>query len=420
MTRSSKQLGRRCARQGRAAILVTLIGVLSVVAAASASASSPTVTGLAPKSGPPTGGTTVTIEGTNLTGATAVTFGSTAAASFTVTSTNSITAVSPPEPTGTVDVSVTTPVGTSPVLKKDRFSFASVGIISLSPSVGPISGGMNVTVTGFGFDPGAAATKFKFGRAKAAAVNCASSTTCTVIAPAHDSGTVDVTATVQHKRSAIEGSADQFTYVPAGANTWELTQSFAEHPQENPLPDQLGNPGVWSWMSGEADTPASYSPLAFESPAEVEAECPTVVGFDQWFSVVTRFPTIGYNSGPRVKRNGTGCAPSAEFPSNTVLTGPGVGSNLSAVFNWRSPVTGTVMVSGSLRCTDRNVQGIAWELDRGSSILLGPIEKTDDNVTAFGPLAVSVNAGESLYLEIGPGLSNGAFDTTAVTFTIIT
>ncbi|MFI1168480.1 IPT/TIG domain-containing protein, partial [Streptomyces sp. NPDC020801] len=44
----------------------------------------PTLSGLVPVQGPVPGGTTVTLTGTNLTSATAVVFGGTAAASFTV------------------------------------------------------------------------------------------------------------------------------------------------------------------------------------------------------------------------------------------------------------------------------------------------------------------------------------------------
>ena len=46
-----------------------------------------------PTSGPTPGGTTVTITGTNLTGATSVKFGTTTAASYTVTSATTIKAV---------------------------------------------------------------------------------------------------------------------------------------------------------------------------------------------------------------------------------------------------------------------------------------------------------------------------------------
>src|SRR5208337_4546930 len=55
----------------------------------------PAVTSISPAAGPLAGGTTVTITGTGFTGATAVTFGTTAATSYVVNSATSITAVSP-------------------------------------------------------------------------------------------------------------------------------------------------------------------------------------------------------------------------------------------------------------------------------------------------------------------------------------
>jgi hypothetical protein len=64
----------------------------------------------------------VTITGTGFTGATAVKFGSTNATSFIVNSETSITPVSP-KGKGTVDVTVTTPAGTSPTTRADQFTF---------------------------------------------------------------------------------------------------------------------------------------------------------------------------------------------------------------------------------------------------------------------------------------------------------
>jgi hypothetical protein len=85
----------------------------------------PAVTKLEPNRGSPNGGTTVTITGTGFTGATAVHFGTTSAKSFTVNSATSITAVSPRmKGGGTVDVTVTTPVGTSPTSSADQFTFS--------------------------------------------------------------------------------------------------------------------------------------------------------------------------------------------------------------------------------------------------------------------------------------------------------
>lgn len=81
----------------------------------------PIVTGISPSVGPPAGGTSVTITGLQLTGATAVHFGTTAAATTANTAT-SITATAPPG-TGVVDVTVTAGGKTSTISQQDRFSY---------------------------------------------------------------------------------------------------------------------------------------------------------------------------------------------------------------------------------------------------------------------------------------------------------
>lgn len=87
-------------------------------------APAPVVTGISPSSGPLSGGTAVTITGSNLTDATAVSFGGTPAATFTTNSDTSITAVSPAATgIGPVDVTVTTPNGTSAPSAADQFSY---------------------------------------------------------------------------------------------------------------------------------------------------------------------------------------------------------------------------------------------------------------------------------------------------------
>jgi hypothetical protein len=84
----------------------------------------PRVSFVNPNQGSADGGTKVTITGVNFTAANAVSFGG-VAASFTVTSDSSITAVSPPGPDSgvTVDVTVTSPSGTSAVSASDRFTY---------------------------------------------------------------------------------------------------------------------------------------------------------------------------------------------------------------------------------------------------------------------------------------------------------
>jgi hypothetical protein len=84
----------------------------------------PRVSSVSPNQGSADGGTLITIAGVNFTGATAVAFGG-VPASFRVTSDTSMVAVSPPGPDSgvTVDVTVTSPYGTSALSVSDRFTY---------------------------------------------------------------------------------------------------------------------------------------------------------------------------------------------------------------------------------------------------------------------------------------------------------
>ena len=94
------------------------------------------VSGLSPATGLVAGGTTVTIAGSGFTGATAVTFGSTPATSFTVVDDDHITAVTPSTTVlsgsgggyKTVDVTVTTPVGASPLSSADTYLYYTLTV----------------------------------------------------------------------------------------------------------------------------------------------------------------------------------------------------------------------------------------------------------------------------------------------------
>ncbi len=174
----------------------------------------PTVTRVSPSSGPAGGGTSVTITGTNLAGASAVSFGTTAASSFTVDTATQITATSPAG-SGTVDVTVTTPAGTSEVSASDQFTYQAPPppppspptVTGINPPTGPAVGGTSVAITGTNFT---GATAVSFGNA-AATFTVNSATQITATSPP-GSGTVDVTVTTPGGTSAT-GPADQFAYV---------------------------------------------------------------------------------------------------------------------------------------------------------------------------------------------------------------
>jgi hypothetical protein len=84
----------------------------------------PIVSNVSPSTGSPAGGTSVTISGQYLDGATGVNFGGVPAAGFTVVSPTAITATSPPgADLSTIDVTVTGPGGTSPSTPSAGFTY---------------------------------------------------------------------------------------------------------------------------------------------------------------------------------------------------------------------------------------------------------------------------------------------------------
>jgi hypothetical protein len=174
----------------------------------------PTVTSVSPSAGPLGGGTSVTVNGTNLTGATAVNFGPSAGSSVVVNGGGtSLTVTSPAESTGTVDITVVTPGGVSATSVADQFTYTTGPTVSaVSPNEGPTSGGTSVTVTGSSL-AGASAVNFGGTPGTNVVVN-GGGTSLTVTSPAESAGTVDITVTTPGGTSSTS-AADQFTFVPA-------------------------------------------------------------------------------------------------------------------------------------------------------------------------------------------------------------
>jgi hypothetical protein len=196
---------------GAVDVTVTVGGETSATSSADkfAYTAGPSVTSISPSSGPLAGGTTVNITGTNLSGATSVDFGATAATSTTNNSSTSLTAVSPAEAAGTVNITVITPGGTSANSPSDQFAYvAAPTVTSLSPSAGPDAGGTTVTITGIHLS---GATLVKFGGSLAGGFTVVSDTQITAVSPAEPSGPVQVTVTTVGGTS-VGLSTDLFTY----------------------------------------------------------------------------------------------------------------------------------------------------------------------------------------------------------------
>ena len=109
-----------------------------------------------------------------------------------------------------MDVTVTTPSGTSPKSPADVFTYlAAPTVTGLNPSSGPFVGGTLVTITGTGFGDPIPVTVF-FGPNPATDVTVVSSTTITALSPA-GTRAVNVIVSVAGV-SSLPTPADVFTY----------------------------------------------------------------------------------------------------------------------------------------------------------------------------------------------------------------
>ena len=202
----------------------------------------PIVTGLTPSTGPITGATAVTINGTGFdtTGNTTVTFGGVATTPpgtfVTCASTTSCVVTSPATAaTVVVDVVVQDPGGTSAVNPTDQFTYTTATtptVTVVAPNKGVTAGGTVVTINGSNFTNVATATPTVFfGANQATFVSCVSASVCTADSPAGAAGLVNVTVVVNDPANPVATLtspitiADQFTYSASSASlyAWGIT-----------------------------------------------------------------------------------------------------------------------------------------------------------------------------------------------------
>jgi hypothetical protein len=165
----------------------------------------PVITSVSPSTGATFGGTAFTITGTGFSGTTVVDFGSTPGIITQVTATT-ITVIGPPGSPGNVNISVTTPGGTSAASSAAQFTYVTTPVIStIRPDTGPVSGGTIVTVIGTNFTKTSTVTI----AGQSAQILSSSSTKITAVTPANPAGAANVVVTQQ----GISSAPGTFTYV---------------------------------------------------------------------------------------------------------------------------------------------------------------------------------------------------------------
>lgn len=175
----------------------------------------PVITSISPAAGPIVGGTPVTITGANFTGALSVTFGGLACTSVNVVLSTQITCVTPAHLGGTVEVIVTTPIGSNTTIgtQNDFFYTGGPTVTFISPSTGPATGNTIVTITGTGFTSSGMTVKFG---TVSAVFTYIDTTTIVAVAPAQSAGTVDIIVTTPGGTSP-NTAADNYTYTGSAA-----------------------------------------------------------------------------------------------------------------------------------------------------------------------------------------------------------
>ena len=176
--------------------------------------STPTITSLTPSSGPTTGGTTITINGTDFrAGATVLVGGS--PATVTAATDSWATVLAPARSAGAVAVTLTNPDGGSHTLPS-AFTYVTAeapvsdpAITSVTPASGPTTGGSAVTLSGVDFQAGVTVL---FGGV-AGTVTSRTSTSIKVTNPAGTAGPVTITVVNPDGGSVTMAAA--FTYVQA-------------------------------------------------------------------------------------------------------------------------------------------------------------------------------------------------------------
>ncbi len=368
----------------------------------------PTVTGVSASSGPNAGGTSVTITGTGFTNGATVSFGSTPATGVTLASATSLTAVSPAGG-GVVDVTVTTPGGTSATNAGDKFSYTP-SVTGGSPASGPLAGGTTVTISGVGFAGGATV---KFGAAAGTGVTVNSASSITATSPAGSSGAVDVIVTTTAASSAAV-AADKFTYWPAPVVTAVNTNAG---PLAGGTTVKIAGTGFVSGAtvgfgstSGTNVTVNSASSITATSPAGSVGVVDVTVRTPGGTSATNAGDQFAYEPAPIV----TAISPSTvtqAVGTTVTITGTGFTNDVSVTFGSTS-ATGVAFVSPTsltaVAPPGASVVFVSVSTAGGASAPgLGNLFTYTPSVTGISPASGPASGGTSVTVS-GTGFVSGA------------
>ena len=181
-----------------------------------------TITSVTPLQGSILGGTQITINGTNLSGTTAVKIGGVACTSLQVLSPTLVKAVTPAGAAGEASIGVVSAAGIT--LAPIPFTYVQLSISSVSPNIGIYSGGTAITITGSFLN---GATSVKVGGVPATDVVAVNSTTVTAVTPA---GSVGAASVEVNGAKGTATATNAFTYISVVVPTWATLLEATPNP----------------------------------------------------------------------------------------------------------------------------------------------------------------------------------------------
>ena len=335
--------GLRITGTGTVDIIVTAPAGASKLTAAdhyTFAAPRPAVTGVSPDSGRTAGGTTVSITGTGLAGATGVTFGD-VAGRITADSNTQVTVTSPPG-TGTVTVTVITPAGTSQTIAVGHYTYAArpkhTQSISFTAPASATAGG-SATLSAKGGGSGNPVV-FSVDRASGPAVCTVSGRTVTYAAAgpcvidANQAGNATYAAAPQTQQMiTVTGKPQSITFTAPASGT-------------------VGDSATLSASSGGSGNPVMFSVDPVSGPGVCTLSGRTVTYNNPGSCVID------------ANRAGNGTYAAAPQAQQTITVASGQKQTQSISFT--APASGTVGGSATLSATAGSGLPVVLSVDRAS------------------------------------------------------
>ncbi|HVJ54435.1 MAG TPA: IPT/TIG domain-containing protein, partial [Aliidongia sp.] len=327
----------------------------------------PTVTSLTPTSGPAAGGTSVTIAGSGFTGASSVKFGGVSGTGISVVNDDQITVTAPAGSAGLVDITVTTPNGTSPTSASDEFTYAAL-------TAPPVTGPVTATV-GYGSVSNAIALNLSGG--PATSVSIAS-------APAHGAATASGTS-IRYTPAAGFFGGDSFTYKAAntaGTSTAATISINVPAPTVSVAPTTLAGGTVGTAYSQSLAASGGQGPYTF-STTLASGTLPGGLALSSNGTISGTPTTVGTFSFT-VKGTDSSAPTHASFTSGTIsliIAAPG-----TPIVATISPASGPTFGGNAVTITGANLNG-------ATGVKFGTVAATGVTVVSAGKIVATVPGG---------------------------